>query len=276
MKTTVIAHILNEEILLPSWLNHHKKLFKHGVILDCGSTDRSFDIIKQYCPTWEIIHLKQNELGPTRTDIYKVQEIESRISGWKCVLNVSEYLIIDNLEKYLIDFENNNPSKVGFRMTGVIIVDDTNQAHNILQYKDENIITKKNFGYLEKGLSWDGQFLGLGNYPITNNIYRSRLMHKNTTGNYTAGRHNTTLNVDIMDDIYIAWIGRGSPLLYSKRCNSWKAPPSGILIFAGDYYSKMSNFTLAYDFWKSEVKKSYNIFDNIKNYKKYIERLYPN
>lgn len=271
MKTTLFAHILNEEILLPSWLNHHRKLFSHGVILDCGSTDKSIQIINDMCPTWEIIKLTNDEIK--HMDIQKIQELESKTDGWKCALNVSEYLIIDDLNRYLTEFEINNPISLGVRATGVILVDSLDDT-SIAQFKDKNMILNKNFGYLEAGRAWNGEFKQDYIFPTTTEIYRSRLIHKNNIGQYTAGRHNTTLSVNIDPNIYIAWIGRGSPELYSSRCNDWKQPPSGILLFGGDYYSKMSNKEFAYKFWSSEIMKSVNIFDNVPNYKRYLDLLY--
>jgi hypothetical protein len=31
---TVISHIFNEEYLLPFWLEHHRTIFDHGIIID--------------------------------------------------------------------------------------------------------------------------------------------------------------------------------------------------------------------------------------------------
>ena len=55
MTKTVLTHFYNEEYLLPWWLSHHKKIFDHGILIDYHSTDRSREIIKAICPTWEII-----------------------------------------------------------------------------------------------------------------------------------------------------------------------------------------------------------------------------
>ena len=55
---TVITHFYNEEYLLPWWLNHHKKYFDHGIMIDYGSTDKSVEIIKEICPNWEIHNTK--------------------------------------------------------------------------------------------------------------------------------------------------------------------------------------------------------------------------
>jgi hypothetical protein len=275
MNITVLAHILNEEILLPSWLTHHRKLFTHGIIMDCGSTDRSIEIIQEYCPTWTIIRLLQHETANGIVDIANVEYIETKIHGWKCALNVSEYLIIDDLQKYISEFEQKNPTKLGFRVTGVIIVDHPDEACSLKDYSTTDLITRKSYGYLEKGRSWNGQ-TDNGTYPISSEVYRSRLIHKNTTGQYTSGIHNTKLDVDIMDDIYIYWIGRGSPLLYANKCSSWKNPPSGNALFDRAYYSKMSDISIITDFWKAELWKCSNIFDTIKNYKNYIDVLYNN
>jgi hypothetical protein len=46
INSTVIIHIYNEEYLLPFWLNHHKNIFNHGIIID-----NSINICKEICPT---------------------------------------------------------------------------------------------------------------------------------------------------------------------------------------------------------------------------------
>ena len=55
MRKTVVTHFFNEEYLLPWWLEHHKKYFDHGVMIDYNSTDSSVEIIKKICPTWTIV-----------------------------------------------------------------------------------------------------------------------------------------------------------------------------------------------------------------------------
>ena len=51
----IISHILNEEYLLPFWLEHHASIFDHGIMIDSGSTDRSIELIRKMCPTWSIV-----------------------------------------------------------------------------------------------------------------------------------------------------------------------------------------------------------------------------
>jgi hypothetical protein len=60
---TIICHFYNEEYLLPWWLNHHKKIFNDGLMINYGSTDRSVELIKQICPTWKIVDTKNEYFG---------------------------------------------------------------------------------------------------------------------------------------------------------------------------------------------------------------------
>ena len=78
MASTVISHIFNEEYILPWWLEHHKKIFDHGIIIDYASTDRSLEIIKEICPTWEVVQSKNAEFNAMAVDV-EVLEYERKI-----------------------------------------------------------------------------------------------------------------------------------------------------------------------------------------------------
>lgn len=96
----VLSHIFNEEYLLPFWLEHHRDLFDHGIIIDYYSTDRSIEIINSMCPTWEIVKTK-NMTEDGRPNFQaelvdnEVKEIEERINGFKICLNTTEFMMID-------------------------------------------------------------------------------------------------------------------------------------------------------------------------------------
>lgn len=277
MKTNLFCHFLNEEILLPSWLEHHKKLFSHGVMLDWGSSDRSVEIIKEMCPTWEVIKFDKNE-NRSQACLWKIQELESEKQGWKCALNVGEYLVIDDLERYIINFEKSSPNSIGVKTTGIIIVDESN-CHGIDEFKKKDMFYTKKYGYLEAGKSWDTVFEhdDQGRFGVSNATYRSRLLHKSIHGHYSFGRHDTHLPVSVDPEIFVSWIGRGSPELYVHRLKEWhKAEQDGTqrlhfnvsddkMDMGIDYYRK---------FWKFEYSKSTNLFENVKNYKTYLEKLY--
>ena len=80
--------------MLPWFLNHHKQIFDHGVMIDYHSTDRSREIIKEICPTWDIVTSRNPDFQSDKID-YEVIDIEQRIDGWKICLNVTELLIGD-------------------------------------------------------------------------------------------------------------------------------------------------------------------------------------
>lgn len=92
---TVITHIYNEEYLLPWWLNHHKKYFDHGIIVDYNSTDNSIDIIKSICPTYTIIKSRNTDFEAIKVDD-EIYDIEKKyVKGWRICLTATEFLLGD-------------------------------------------------------------------------------------------------------------------------------------------------------------------------------------
>ena len=68
---TIISHFYNEEYLLPWWLNHHKDMFDHGIMIDYDSTDNSVEIIKSICPKWTIVK--------SRNRFFQAKDIDSEV-----------------------------------------------------------------------------------------------------------------------------------------------------------------------------------------------------
>jgi len=66
---TVICHFYNEEFLLPWWLNHHRSIFDHGIMINYHSTDRSVEIIRELCPTWEIRYSRNIDFHAEKIDL---------------------------------------------------------------------------------------------------------------------------------------------------------------------------------------------------------------
>lgn len=94
MKKTVLCHFYNEEYMLPWFLNHHKQIFDHGIMIDYHSTDRSVEIIKELCPTWDIVTSRNPNFQADMIDT-EVEDLERDIDGWRICLNVTEQLIGD-------------------------------------------------------------------------------------------------------------------------------------------------------------------------------------
>ena len=92
MKKTLLCHFYNEQWMLPWFLNHHKQIFDHGVMIDYHSTDHSVDLIREICPSWDIITSRNPNFQADTIDT-EVNDIERDIDGWKICLNVTEQLI---------------------------------------------------------------------------------------------------------------------------------------------------------------------------------------
>lgn len=103
---TIITHFYNEEFLLPLWLNHHKYYFDHGILINYGSTDNSVQIIKQICPTWEIVDSKHEYFDHQLCDQEIIEIEHSKCSSWRSAITVSEFLV-GNLDKLM--YESDSP-----------------------------------------------------------------------------------------------------------------------------------------------------------------------
>lgn len=182
---TLISHFYNEEVLLPSWLNHHKNLFEHGIMVDYQSTDNSVNLIKKIVPNWEIRNSRNQCFNAKECD-KEIMEIESTISEWKMTLNTTEFLFHHDLNEYLKNIKNLQ----GIKTTGIIMVDPVEKRDEF--YPDKNIITYKHHGYFEK----------------TRRKARSRLLHRFSNGNYTVGRHDTYYEKIPTDpNLMLCWFG---------------------------------------------------------------------
>lgn len=180
-RTTIISHIYNEEYLLPFWLNHHKNMFDHGIIIDYRSTDNSVSIIKEICPSWEIITTRNSCFRASDVD-NEVIDIENNIEGIKIVLNTTEFLFSS---KPIHDLFSNNLISYG-----------------IIAYTPYSI----------------NEYNPLNNKDIYNNLLNSdikyhydrpgiRQIHNLKNGHYDLGRHNTNNPLINTDDMHIIWLG---------------------------------------------------------------------
>ena len=78
MKKTVLTHFYNEEYLLPFWIDHHKKIFDHGILVNHRSTDRSVEIAKSMAPDWEIMDSKTVDFDAPSCDT-EMYELEGKL-----------------------------------------------------------------------------------------------------------------------------------------------------------------------------------------------------
>lgn len=171
---TLISHIFNEEYLLPFWLEYHMNMFDHGIIIDYYSTDRSVEIIRKYCPTWEIITTRNiNKDGSPNfkaEDVdLEVMDIESRISGLRICLNTTEFLFLTKPKEEIMNILTTN------------IYYHAN-IHTIMNNKRD--FYPKNAIDFFKSIDLIG----------TTNDRGHRILHSDTQIKYGFGRHNHSVH----------------------------------------------------------------------------------
>lgn len=110
---TVITHFYNEEYLLPWWLEHHKKHFDFGILIDYHSTDRSVEICREICPNWQVVTSMHMYFDAAACD-YEVMFYERQLQGWRIALTTTEFLVGD-VDK----LTNNNPERQQHFIPGI-------------------------------------------------------------------------------------------------------------------------------------------------------------
>lgn len=180
---TIISHIFNEEYFLPYWLEHHKRIFDHGIIIDYHSTDKSISIIKDICPTWDVI-TSADELFYAQGCDKQVMDLENNIEGYKIALNVTEFLIGD-IQK-LININNEQYLLPVFPMIDSVINEFTD-----LEYSNESLVAQRMHGInFQRG-------------PEFFDIRKARSFHRVQIP-YATGRHFDKFDTT---DAVILWYG---------------------------------------------------------------------
>lgn len=244
MKKIIFSHFYNEEFLLPFWLEHHKKIFDHGVLFDYDSTDSSCEIIKKICPTWEIIRSRNKQ--------FSAQHIEEEILEKEATYEPGDYRIILNTTEFLFYKDNafhETREKRQFLIPSLCMVD--NNPDKIINY-NKSLISQKYFGY-----------------PDNNKSRRSRSMHNFYIEKYPLGRHFSHSNTS---DFIICWFGF-SPyeerLLERKTQIKNKIPNSDFQRGWG-FQHQFSKDRIFLEYQKFK-KQSYDLREILKEYKNYGE-----
>lgn len=180
--------MMDEEYLLPYWLEHHLRVFDHGIIIDYNSTDRSLEIVKSMAPTWEVVKSDVDHFGAADAD-RQVMEIEKRVEGWKIALNITEFLVHPDL-KGLVDRANTS-----LTCKGVYLV-DPEQLVGVALDERKPLLYQRTYGMYES------EGLVEGAIPA-----RGRLLHSSPCGHYTLGRHTSPLPSINEPDLLCVWAG---------------------------------------------------------------------
>lgn len=189
-RSIVICHFYNEEYMLPYWLEHHVKIFDHGVMINNGSDDASVDIIRRLAPNWEIVNTAFKCLDALLLD-FVVQQQEARFNCWKICLNVSEF-ITSNLPNLLDEYEQ--ADLLAIQTHPYIMVDPDRDVELI---PGLSLIEQKPYGFYDNFIydffTRDQKLRKLFYYFMQKrHAYkrRARLLHRYPIGGYSIGRHN--------------------------------------------------------------------------------------
>lgn len=175
MITSVVMHFYNEELLIGAWLDHHKNMFDHGILINHQSTDASLEIIKDKLPrNWQIVDTKLSNFDAVLND-REVMDYEQSLPGWKIALNTTEFLFQPDLRQFLADMIERYPTTRAFGSRAACLID-----------KDEALP-------LEKPI-WVNRTWGFLNYEAgIPTCRRWRYIHNAEHGHYSVGRHTTGL-----------------------------------------------------------------------------------
>jgi hypothetical protein len=180
MYKTIISHFYNEAYLLPWWLEHHKKYFNHGIMINYASTDESVDVIRKHCPDWTIVN-SRNEFFDAKAIDDEVTDIESNVVGWKTCLNTTEFLVGN------FSVLNDVPEQE-ITIPCLIMVDS--EPHIQPTY-NKPLVEQKYHGIHYKGRD-----------PLAR---RPRLVHNKKRVEYPLGRHYPDYNTEELKVLWYGW-----------------------------------------------------------------------
>lgn len=184
LKLTVLTNVYNEEYMLPFWLEHHRKIFDHGVVFNWDSTDKSMDIVRQMCPTWDIIQSPMKYFDALENDALLMNE-ELKHDGYKMVLNTTEFLLSTRPIRELLSPERNS-----YYMT---------QVPSVLSRAA--VQDPQNLKELFQGI----ERFSIGGDPLNNR--NGRCIHSWDHGHYSLGRHEKTLPCTGELPFHVLWFG---------------------------------------------------------------------
>jgi Glycosyl transferase family 2 len=179
----VISHFFNEAYLLPWWLEHHRKIFDHGVLIDWHSTDGSADICRQLVPGWELVRSQHERFAAILCD-FEVMQHEARFpAAWKIALNTTEFLVAPGLAMMEAAIEQHQMTAI--RFPGAIMVDTSPE---ISPRAELPLTEQKQCGIWEDAFDFKAYAIPGLTFPT-----RSRIHHRYVVGAYAPGRHASHL-----------------------------------------------------------------------------------
>jgi len=207
-KRTVVAQCYNEEFLLPWWLKHHKHVYDHGIIVDYASTDRTRDIIREICPTWEIVPSRNEHFNGNAVD-EEIMDIERGLDGWRMAMNITE-MLYGNL-----DHLTNTTNPTQYMITNYVFVDMEDPAKCPELTYDRPLHEQRYWGFHDYDTNRDP---GIAYGPGKGEWSRLNRSLHNHPVQYTGGRHypRTDYTFDDLVLFYYGWADIGERGLARK------------------------------------------------------------
>jgi hypothetical protein len=239
---TIISHFYNEEYLLPWWLNHHKKYFDHGILINYFSDDNSVNIIKKICPNWQVINTVNTNFEAKLVD-NEVMDIEKSIEGWRVCLNTTEFIVGDF--SLLTNKEN-----MDFYIPPFIMIDDKNTEF-ISPDQNRDLITQRTHGVSYK----NPEFFRFKNSRKLSNYF----------SNYPLGRHYNSYNTEKFVILWYGFSPFGQDLIKRKLQIQKNIPNSDKEMgFGIHHFVNESDIISQFKSWQTKTV----------NLKDYIDKLY--
>ncbi|MFN3075437.1 MAG: tetratricopeptide repeat protein [Alphaproteobacteria bacterium] len=187
LKSTVICHFKNEEYLLPWWLEHHVRIFDHGILIDAHSTDRSAEICRRIAPHWQLVTSRDEYFNGKLCDD-EVMDLEDTAQGWKLALTVTEFFCCRDMRAFLWSLNAH-----GFDAYAISCVLMAEPEPHIFQYPEPDpdlpLVAQRWHGYFENEKPNDAA----SENETHTYLGRSRVMHCRNNGQYQVGRHNSNI-----------------------------------------------------------------------------------
>jgi len=189
-KFTLFTTVLDGEPLLPYWLEHHRRLFDHGVIVLYPCKDNSRKIIKKMCPKWQILKPIYEPWYSCAGADNEVMAQEAKHKGWKMALNITEFAATQNLT----DVVNSVPkgTRCIVPANAAVMVDTPSTAGSKLD-PNAPLLSQKHHGLFAR------------DYPLWK-CRHARQLHCAKHGKYDVGRHNSGVKPAAKSPLlYVSW-----------------------------------------------------------------------
>ena len=189
-KFTLFTTVLDGLPLLPYWLEHHKRLFDHGVITLYSCQDKSEEIIRAMCPKWDIVKPVHGQHYSCAGADKEVMTQESKHKEWKIALNITEFAATQDLAKVVASVPRGTQCILPW--DAAVMVDTPETKDDDLDPSIPLLLQKHHGVFSKRYILWKCR--------------HNRQLHCGVQGNYDVGRHNSRVKPQAKSPLlYVSW-----------------------------------------------------------------------